>query len=98
MRRALKGIVPEKVLERRRKGYVIRGPLSAIRYRRDEINALLSQALIGDRGFVDVTALQHVLAGSANGTETKWWQGLIRSLSLEIWLRHMQSHHEICLR
>lgn len=98
MRRALKGIVPEKVLERRRKGYVIRGPLSAIRYRRDEINALLFQALIGDRGFVDVTALQDVLAGSANGTETKWWQGLVRSLSLEIWLRHMQSHHEICLR
>jgi asparagine synthase (glutamine-hydrolysing) len=98
MRRALKGIVPEKVLERRRKGYVIRGPLSAIRHQRSEISALLSNALIGDRGFVDVATLQGVLAGSANGTETKWWQALVRSLSLEIWLRHVQSHHEIRLR
>jgi asparagine synthase (glutamine-hydrolysing) len=87
MRRALKGIVPEEILERRRKARVIRGPLVAIQNARKRIDLLLADALICDRGFIEPTRLREALDRTDRGSDTKSWQALMRAVALELWLK-----------
>jgi asparagine synthase (glutamine-hydrolysing) len=87
MRRALKNIVPETVLERRRKAYQIRGPLSAIQHARGEIDLLLSHPLMAANGYVVPTKLRAALESICDGREVKWWQALMRTITFELWLQ-----------
>lgn len=87
MRRALAGIVPVEVLERRRKAFVIRGPLAAIRGSQRKLEFLLSDSFIASARFVDPKLLLEALERVAEGVDSQPWPALFRAITLELWLR-----------
>jgi asparagine synthase (glutamine-hydrolysing) len=91
MRRALAGIVPEEILNRRRKAFVTRPPLKAVSTlweTRSHATKQMHGALLGiisPRTFNE--ALERVSSGQDSSTAV-----LIRALRLELWLRHLARH------
>jgi asparagine synthase (glutamine-hydrolysing) len=53
MRRALAGIVPQEVLQRKRKAFVIRGPLAALAANHANVEAMTSGMLCASLGVID---------------------------------------------
>jgi asparagine synthase (glutamine-hydrolysing) len=86
MRRALGGIVPTEVLERRRKAFQLRAPMNAIRFAHSRLEMLLSDSMLAEAGFIDVRACRSALRGIVNGDAT-CYQGLLRTIAYELWLR-----------
>jgi asparagine synthase (glutamine-hydrolysing) len=91
MRNALKGIVPEEILERKRKAYVIRKPLSSLRHAHEKLGRLFSDSQLAARGLIGQSALQTALDHVAEGNALRDWPALMRSISLELWLRSKPS-------
>lgn len=87
MRRALSGIVPTDVLERKRKASLIRGPLASLRRERQAIQAIFDASLIGVMGFVDVKCLKDTLGTICRGSTPQWWPAIINAVNYEFWLR-----------
>ena len=86
MRRALVDIVPRPILERRRKAFQLRAPLKGLAEASPYLELLFRDSVLGDLGLVDIDALRLALSGVANG-ESEWWQALIRTIALELWLK-----------
>jgi asparagine synthase (glutamine-hydrolysing) len=91
MRRALKAIVPAQVLERRRKAFVLRGPLCALRLSSTKIDSLFEGSLISNQGLVQLTELQRALVSTTGGAEAQWWRPIFRALNFELWLQAGQT-------
>jgi asparagine synthase (glutamine-hydrolysing) len=87
MRRALKNIVPEEILERRRKAYRTRGPLLAMQHDQSKIHQLFADAWICNQGFVDSAKFLAALDRTSSGVDTRWWQSLSRAIALELWVK-----------
>ena len=91
MRRALRGIVPAEILERRRKAVISRSPITSLRDGYRQIAALFADSflckigLISDRDLVN--ELDKVLAGNIT-----WLAHLHRTIFMEIWLRSVASY------
>jgi asparagine synthase (glutamine-hydrolysing) len=89
MRRALLGIVPDELLNRKRKAYIARGPLADIsadwtRY------ADLTQHMVNDAlGIVDAKKFLEALQKARQG-KTVPVVTLMRTLSIENWLQKMR--------
>jgi asparagine synthase (glutamine-hydrolysing) len=83
MRRALAGFVPEEVLNRRRKGFIVRG---AIRLLNSTSQDLLQNMVSSDLGIVDANALAIAIAHAREGREVSL-VALLRTIELERWLR-----------
>jgi asparagine synthase (glutamine-hydrolysing) len=88
MRRALRGIVPNEVLERRRKGYLVRGPSAAIDAASEKIEMLLDHSLLAQYGFVDADRLRSGMNLIRVGKSPDGSLALFRALAFELWLRH----------
>lgn len=88
MRRALRGIVPTEILERRRKAYAIRGPLYSLQQAPDHLHELFADSHLAEIGVVDPAALLRSLNDLASGVNLQWWPSLVRAVLLELWL-HM---------
>jgi asparagine synthase (glutamine-hydrolysing) len=86
MRRALRGIVPFEILERRRKAFQLRAPLSAIQKANSKLEHLFADSAIAKAGFVDIHALRLSLEATARG-DAEWRQPLLKTIALELWLR-----------
>jgi asparagine synthase (glutamine-hydrolysing) len=86
MRRALRNIVPEEVLERRRKAYLIRGPINLIRRERDRLAAQFRSLRSVEMGFVDPSSLPTALDSIAIEGDPTWLPHLGRLISFENWL------------
>ena len=85
MRRALAGIVPREILERRRKAFISRAPLIAIQR---ELKSLLkaSDGMTSVRlGIVDATLFREYLKKAAEGQGVSV-VALSRTLLVEAWL------------
>jgi asparagine synthase (glutamine-hydrolysing) len=87
MRRALKSIVPEEILRRRRKAFLIRGPLALIRRDREQIEALIGNSLAAAFGFIDPAMFRSALDEVTAGNSPRWWPSILRTIAIEIWLR-----------
>jgi asparagine synthase (glutamine-hydrolysing) len=87
MRRALKNIVPNEILERRRKSYILHGPLHALQGARDVIRALLAEPLIAEYGLIDPIKLRRKAEVITSGTDTAHWPLLAKAIQLELWMR-----------
>lgn len=88
MRRALRGVVPEEILNRKRKAFISRGPVVALRA---DLEALLqdtSHMLLSDLGVVKAAKLQQSLKQAAEGQAIPVLP-LLRAILLEAWLRHI---------
>jgi len=89
MRRALVGIVPDELLNRRRKAYVVRAPMSAIS---SEWAALIdmSQHMVSNLlGVVESRCLSVALHMARHGQEVPTIP-LMRTFSIESWLRNQE--------
>jgi asparagine synthase (glutamine-hydrolysing) len=90
MRRALSGIVPSEILNRRRKAFVARAPLVSIR---SELRALLEgtrNMSLNRAGIVDEEAFRKSLLEASEGGEL-FIVPTLRTLLLEAWLSHLES-------
>jgi asparagine synthase (glutamine-hydrolysing) len=87
MRNALRGIVPDEILERRRKAYIVRQPLIALQADRAKIEALLAKPLVVEYGLVIPSRLQTAVRSVCTGHEPQLWPSLLRCISFELWLQ-----------
>jgi asparagine synthase (glutamine-hydrolysing) len=87
MRRSLRGIVPEEILQRKRKAYITRGPLVLVREARSKIESLCHHSLAAKLGFIDRSRLQAALDVGNKAFDDDWALPLIRLLEFELWLQ-----------
>jgi asparagine synthase (glutamine-hydrolysing) len=86
MRRALAGIVPGELLNRKRKAFVARAPMAAIATHW-ECLAEMSQHMVSSAlGVIEQEALSEALEKARQGEEVPI-VAVIRSFSVESWLR-----------
>jgi asparagine synthase (glutamine-hydrolysing) len=94
MRRALAGIVPPEILERRRKGFIARAPLASIR---TELPQLLenTRCMTSSRlGIVEADAFRECLKKAAETGELPILP-VLRTLVVEAWLTNVARWREI---
>jgi asparagine synthase (glutamine-hydrolysing) len=88
MRRALAGIVPEKVLNRRRKAFVVRGPMTDIAGELPHLLKLHRDMLAGSVGIIDTPRFQKALEEVRAGRDLAIVP-LLRTIGVEVWLRSL---------
>jgi asparagine synthase (glutamine-hydrolysing) len=87
MRRALAGIVPEEILERKRKGFIARQPLAVLQNSPAAIRALFADPLVAVNGWIDLKELQRSVERITSGQDTDSWPAFQRLAAMEIFLR-----------
>jgi asparagine synthase (glutamine-hydrolysing) len=85
MRRSLVGIVPDEVLQRKRKAFVTRSPLAAIAKESADLCALSNDMIASCLALVDADAFRRAIQEASAGREIPVVT-LIRTLDLEFWL------------
>jgi asparagine synthase (glutamine-hydrolysing) len=92
MRRALAGIVPEEILRRRRKAFVVRGNMAAISTNWSTLFELTQEMLSSSIEICDAHRLVEALQRARQGQEIPL-VFLMRTLRLECWLRHLRNRN-----
>jgi asparagine synthase (glutamine-hydrolysing) len=87
MRRALKGIVPDEILERRRKGFCIHGPIEAMQFSSEDVNAMTEESRLVALGLIDPDKFRKALLSIGHARDSRWSAGMIKTLNLDSWLR-----------
>lgn len=93
MRRALAGIVPTAILERRRKAFQLSAPLKSLAAAQGTIKNLFPGSLLEREGLIDPRQLLWWLERTAAGDPT-WRQALVKTVALELWLRAFRRYQE----
>ncbi len=88
MRRALAGIVPHEILERKRKAYVTRAPRMALAARWEDVQGLTRHMLAESLGIASSRGFREALEAVRGGKDTAILP-LQRMLVLERWLRNL---------
>ena len=91
MRRALKGIVPDEILNRKRKAFVARSPITDIQRESSLLSDVASHMASGATGLVDANAFLEAVRQVCRGEEVPLIP-LMRTISIEFWLRQLQHH------
>ncbi len=91
MRRALASIVPSEILWRKTKGAVVRSLLSSFGNHWGELEELFALPFTARQGYVDPTILLNSLASAKVGNAPQL-VALLKTLSLELWLRSLVEH------
>jgi asparagine synthase (glutamine-hydrolysing) len=86
MRRALVEVVPDAILNRKRKAYVARSPMAAISMGWAKLTEKSQKVLCGSRSIIDCERFSEALQMARQGREVPL-APLIRAVSLELWLR-----------
>jgi asparagine synthase (glutamine-hydrolysing) len=86
MRRALAGIVPDEILNRRRKAYVARGPIAAVQAQWPALAELGHNMISASLGVVDEKAFGRMLQSTRQNKEP-FTVALSRTLLFEAWIR-----------
>jgi asparagine synthase (glutamine-hydrolysing) len=92
MRRALIGIVPDELLNRKRKAFVSRGPRVAIAAEWPHLVELSQHMLMSSLRIIDSTRFVEALQNIRQGAEVPMVT-LMRTLGLELWLRNLNARH-----
>lgn len=87
MRNALKGIVPDEILERRRKGFLLGTALKQITRLASRFEQLIDTSLLVEAGFIERDSLRTALKHTIDGQDLRWWGFILRAIGLETWLR-----------
>jgi asparagine synthase (glutamine-hydrolysing) len=91
MRRALQGIVPTEVLERRRKAVLSRGRLSCLEFARPHLHTMFKDSLLAEYGWIDSAKLLQALDQAVAGNTPAHCGALMKTIGLELWLRSKQT-------
>jgi len=95
MRRALRDIVPEAVVERKRKAYVARAPVLSIRAQARELTAWTEEMKASEIGLIDLKLFSQALSAAFRGEDAHLWR-IGRTLELESWLRDPRIQARVC--
>jgi asparagine synthase (glutamine-hydrolysing) len=90
MRRALVGIVPDELLNRKRKAYVARAPLAAISIEWLTLVDLTQHMVCGSLGVVDPQGFSEALREARKGHEVPTAL-LFRTFAVETWMRSVRN-------
>lgn len=85
MRRALRGLVPQEILDRKSKGTAARRPLLTMADEWEELENLVGRRNTSRFGFIDQQRFRAALAQAKAGSAPHLVR-LIRTLSLDLWL------------
>jgi asparagine synthase (glutamine-hydrolysing) len=88
MRRALRGIVPDIILDRKRKAYVSRGPLVGLSRNFERLSSLASTMVAGTLGIVDPERLWQAVKKAQDCKDVPIIP-VMRTLMVEFWLRSL---------
>jgi asparagine synthase (glutamine-hydrolysing) len=88
MRRSLSGIVPDEILNRKRKAFVSRAPRTAIATHWGKIQSVTCDMISESLGIVSSAAFRQSLQDVRSGKEVAM-VAIQRTLSLECWLRNL---------
>jgi asparagine synthase (glutamine-hydrolysing) len=88
MRRALREIVPDEILQRKRKAFVLRAPTIAIKDEWGRVSALIQQMKSQSLDIVDQEAFSECLQRAWSNQKVPMIQ-VMRTLYFEIWLRNL---------
>ena len=88
MRRALAGIVPEELLNRKRKAFIVRGPMAAISRQWPSLEELTRHMVTACLGIVDQETFARALKKMRNGQEVRVVP-ILRTFGIELWLRSL---------
>jgi len=88
MRRALVGIVPDEILNRKRKAFVVRAPLLAISKDWPKLVEMTQHMVTSSLGIVDPECLLAALQEARHGEEM-FALRLTRTIYMESWLRNL---------
>ena len=88
MRRSLCGLVPEEILDRKRKGFLLRAPVAALQAELDCLLLKTNTMLASDLHIVDRSGFQRSLRRAAEGQGVPMIP-ILRTLLVEAWLRHL---------
>lgn len=91
MRHALRGLVPEEIIERRRKAFVVRTPIIAITKEWDGLCNLCQHLISARLGFVNQEQLLITLKKAKACGEVPMTR-LIRTIFTEVWLLNLRYH------
>jgi asparagine synthase (glutamine-hydrolysing) len=91
MRASLRQIVPEEILERRRKAFLLSSPLRNVRELTTRLADIIDSSVLVQSRYVDKCALRGALERTVNGDDLRWWSYLLRFATLETWLQHRES-------
>jgi asparagine synthetase B (glutamine-hydrolysing) len=92
MRRALKDLLPQKILERRSKGATGEALCRGLANEWPRIRSLLLDSRLVRRGYVNGDELVQAFARARHGIEFNI-SGLLQALALEVWLRSLEYKH-----
>jgi asparagine synthase (glutamine-hydrolysing) len=90
MRATLTGIVPEEILERRRKAFLFSSPLTHLRQLAPCLLSLIERSSLAEYGYIDKAAIRKALDRTVHGADTRWWGSILRFAALETWLQHRE--------
>jgi len=96
MRRALVGIVPVEILDRRRKAYVSRAPMAAFSQGHARLTELNNCRVAASLGILNSQRFADTLQRARQGLEVPTVT-LLRTIELEIWLRGLRRHDQMSL-
>lgn len=88
MRRALVGLVPPEILNRKRKGFVSRGPVAELSASWPRIVSENQRMITSELGIVNQAAFLRALDDARHG-HTIHIVYMVRTLAIEAWLRHL---------
>ncbi len=88
MRRALVGIVPDELLNRKRKAYIVRGPMADIAADWTRYAEMSQHMVASSLGIVEAKKFSEALQKARHGQETPI-VSLMRALGIEVWLRSL---------
>jgi asparagine synthase (glutamine-hydrolysing) len=94
MRRALREIVPNEILNRRRKAYVTRAPLRSIARQCQLLSATRDDLVLSSLGIVVPELFFDVLEEARQGKVVSIVP-LLRTLSMERWLRNLKANKSL---
>jgi asparagine synthase len=90
MRRALVGIVPDDLLNRKRKAFVVRAPIAAISREWPRLMEIATAMVSASIGIVDPQRLVDALEKVRHGKDASTIP-LMRAFGVESWLQHLGS-------
>ena len=92
MRRALAGVVPNDVLNRKRKAHLVRAPLVAIANDWDGLVRMASHMMTSSLGFVEAEVLIRILLDARRGQKIATVP-MLRTIALENWVQSLSRLH-----
>lgn len=86
MRKALQGIVPTEILERKRKAFIATSPIIALRFARSENRPATEGQMAAAIGLIDADQFRLYLDRTMRGGDTGWMVPIMRTIAVELWL------------